>query len=277
MCLPSRESFYSSLTVIPYPRAITRTLPTCDSRFSIRTLGEYSDLYLKTNVLLLADIFENFRDSCAASYEIDPAYYYTRSGFTWDAMLKHTRVNFELLTDIDMVMFVERGICGGLSQCSNTYARVNNTYMLSYDPSKSWSYLMYIDVNLYGWAMCQPLSYADFRWVDDTSNFNVIDIALDSPTGYILEVDLEYPQHLHDVPFCPTGRQIWRGSNDRETKFPQSKRISESLVAIEMRKLEVKFNKPIYVGMCILDISKTCLYEFHHDYMLPMYRARNVK
>jgi len=154
----------------------------------------------------LADIFENFRDSCVASYRLDPAYYYILPGFTWDAMLKHTRINFELLIDIGMIMFVERGIRSGLSQCSGRYARANNKYMESYDPS---SYLMFFDVNnLYGWAMYQPLSYADFRWVDDISNFNVMDVALDSPTGYILEIDLEYPQDLHDahadLSFWPT-------------------------------------------------------------------------
>jgi len=94
-------------------------------RFSIQSsLGEYSNL--KTDVLLLADIFENFRDSYIISYGLDPAYYYTLPGFTWDAMLKHTRVSFELLIDIDMVMFVERGIRGGLSQYSNRYAQANN-------------------------------------------------------------------------------------------------------------------------------------------------------
>jgi len=121
-----------------------RTLSTCGSG-SLFELGEYSDLYLKIDVLLLADIFKNFRELCHEL--LDPAYYYTLPGFTWDTMLKHTRINFELLTDIDMVMFIECGIRGGLSQCSGKYARSNNKYMKSYDPSKSSSYLMYFDVN----------------------------------------------------------------------------------------------------------------------------------
>ncbi|KYN18581.1 hypothetical protein ALC57_09095 [Trachymyrmex cornetzi] len=207
--LPSRELFFSSLTGDTVSESDYAHAVNVWQRFSIRTLGEYIDLYLKTDVLLLADIFEDFRNSCVASYGLDPAHYYTLPGFTWDAMLKHTRVRFELLTDIDMVMFIERGIRGGLSQCSGRYAQANNKYMRSYDSSKPSSYLMYYDVNnLYGWAMCQPLPYAEFRWVEDAANFDVSAIAPDSPTGYILEVDLEYPQHLHDrhtdLPFCPT-------------------------------------------------------------------------
>jgi len=125
-CLPSRESFYRPLTNDTVSQDNYAHAVNVWQRFFIRTLGEYSDLYLKTDVLLLADIFENFRDSCIASYGLDSAYYYTLPGFTWDAMLKHTGINFGLITDIDMVMFVKRGIRGGQSQCSGRYARFNN-------------------------------------------------------------------------------------------------------------------------------------------------------
>ncbi|XP_070172318.1 uncharacterized protein [Polyergus mexicanus] len=228
-CLPPRESFYSSLTGDTVSESDYAHAENVWKRFSVRTLGEYSDLYLKTDVLLLADVFENFRNKCIESYGLDLAYYYTLPGYTWDAMLKHTNITFELLTDIDMVMFIERGIRGGLSQCSGRYARANNKYMPSYDPSKPSSYMMYFDVNnLYGWAMCQSLPYADFRWVDDISDFDVSAIASDSTTGYILEVDLEYPQHLHDahvdLPFCPTPPATY--SNARVTAFASQRYIA---------------------------------------------------
>ncbi|KAL6418520.1 hypothetical protein ACFW04_012030 [Cataglyphis niger] len=108
-----------------------------------------------------------------------------------------------------MVMFVERGIRGGLSQCSNRYARANNKYLQSYNPLEPSSYLMYFDVNnLYGWAMCQSLPYEDFRWIDDVSSVDLMSVMPNSPIGYILEVDLAYPSKLHDshadLPFCPT-------------------------------------------------------------------------
>ncbi|KYN13228.1 hypothetical protein ALC57_14592 [Trachymyrmex cornetzi] len=249
--LPPRELFFSSLTGDTVSESDYAHAVNVWQRFSIRTLGEYSDVYLKTDVLLLADIFENFRNSCVASYGLDPAHYYTLPGFTWDAMLKHTRIRFELLTDIDMVMFIERGIRGGLSQCSNKYAQANNKYMRSYDSSKPSTYLMYYDVNnLYG--------------IKDVANFDLSAIALDSPIGYILEVDLEYPRHLHDVhadlPFCPT--------RDK----PPGKREDKLLATV--------YNKQRYVihyrftCICILDISKVCLYEFHYEYMSPLYHDK---
>ncbi|XP_070152501.1 uncharacterized protein [Polyergus mexicanus] len=276
--LPPREAFHSSLTgdaisENDYARAIRVW-----ERFRVETLGDYSDLYLKTDVLLLADVFENFRDACMRSYNLDPAYYYTLPGYTWDAILKYTSVRFELLTDIDMVMFVERGIRGGLSQCSNRYARANNKYLQSYDSSEPSSYLMYFDINnLYGWAMCQSLPYENFRWIDNVTSVDLMSVTSDSPIGYILEVDLAYPSDLHDshadLPFYPT-RDKPPGKRDEKLLATLRSVFAEDLVAVELRKLEIKFNKPIYVGMCILDISKIRLYEFHYEYMLPLYRDK---
>ncbi|KAL6417419.1 hypothetical protein ACFW04_012703 [Cataglyphis niger] len=124
-------------------------------------------------------------------------------------MLKYTGVRFKLLTDIDIAMFVERGIRGGLSQCSNRYARANNKYLQSYNPLEPSSYLMYFDVNnLYGWAMSQSLPFEDFRWIEDISSIDLMSVMPNSPIGYTLEVDLAYPPNLHDshadLPFCPT-------------------------------------------------------------------------
>ena len=155
------------------------------------------------------------------SYGLDPTYYYTLPGYTWDAMLKYTGIRCELLTDIDMVMFVERGIRGGLSQCSHRYAQANNKYNTSsYDPSKPSTYLMYFDVNnLYGWAMSESLPYGEFQWVDDIERFDVMSVSSDSVVGYILEVDLAYPQNVHDahadLPFCPNRERPPGKRNDK--------------------------------------------------------------
>ncbi|XP_070162512.1 uncharacterized protein [Polyergus mexicanus] len=148
----------------------------------------------------------------------------------------------------------------------------------SYDPSEPSSYLMYFDINnFYGWAMCQSLPYENFRWVDNVTSVDLMSVTSDSPIGYILEVDLTYPSDLHDshadLPFCPT-RDKPPGKRDEKLLATLRSVFAEDLVAVELRKLEIKFNKPIYVGMCILDISKIRLYEFHYEYMLPLYRDK---
>jgi len=114
--------------------------------FGIRTLGEYSDLYLKTDVLLLADVFENFRNTCHAAYLLDPAHYISAPGLSFDAMLKYTKVCIEVFTDVDMLLFIENGIRGGISQVNKRYAKANNVYMgEDFDKTKESSHLMYLD------------------------------------------------------------------------------------------------------------------------------------
>lgn len=99
------------------------------TQFNIETLGEYSDLYLKTDILLLADIFENFREKSINSYKLDPTHSFTLPEYAWQLMLKYTNIQMELLTDIDMLLFFERGIRGGIAQCICRYTCANNIYM----------------------------------------------------------------------------------------------------------------------------------------------------
>jgi hypothetical protein len=165
---------------------------------------------LKTDVLLLADIFENFRETCYNTYDLDPAYYYTAPGLSWDSMLKCTKIKLELLTDIDMIHFITNGIRGGLSQCSKRYACSNNKYMGElYDEEKESVYLTYVDANnLYGYAMSESLPYGGFKWLteNEIEKFDVQKSTLNEEKGYILEVDLDYPETLHsshaDFPFA---------------------------------------------------------------------------
>lgn len=128
--------------------------------FECKTLGEYSDIYLKSDVLLLADVFENFRKVCLENYTLDPAHYYTAPGLSWDAMLKINDIEMELLTDIDMLHFFRHGIRGGVSQCVTRKAIANNKFCPNFDNTKPSSYILYLDAtNLYGCAMRHYLPY----------------------------------------------------------------------------------------------------------------------
>ena len=129
-------------------------------------------------------------------YSLDPAYYYTSPGLSWDALLKKTGVELELLTDI------EKGMRGGISMVSKRYARANNPLIEGYNSSKPSTHILYLDANnLYGWAMSQPLPIGGFQWVGDCDRLTeaIIKHPADSREGYILEVDLEYPGELHNV------------------------------------------------------------------------------
>ena len=127
-------------------------------RFELENLGNYHDLYVQSDKLLLADVFNNFRDMCIKEYELDPAHFLSLPGLAWQAFLKKTNIELELLTDYDMLLMVEEGIRGGICHSIHRYAKANNKYMKKYNINEESSYIQYLDANnLYGWAMSKKM------------------------------------------------------------------------------------------------------------------------
>ena len=197
--LPNIEAFYSHLSEGGITEQEYEHATNVWNKFNIKNMGEYHDLYLKTDVLLLTDVFETFRNTAIKNYKLDPCNgYFTLPNYAWNAMLLKTGVVLEQLTDIDMYLFCEQGIRGGTSMISHRYAKANNKYMASYDPDKVSSYIMYLDANnLYGEAMTQKLPTGGFEW--EKTNTDIMNYDADGDTGLFAEVDLQYPKELHDL------------------------------------------------------------------------------
>ena len=382
--LPPRKAFYSKLS----GRGITKTdykhAWNVWNTFNMKTLKDYHDLYNETDVLILADVFENFRDLCLKIYELDPVYYYTAPGLSWDACLKMTDIQLELLSDPDMLLMFEKGIRGGISIISNRYGEANNKYMKSFNRKKLKKFLVYLDANnLYGFAMSMKLPTHGFKWLTSGEMENLYKnqiVQVWEKTPCILEVDLEYPKESHDLhndyPFCPERvkcengveklipnlrdktkyvihyknliqclkagmklKKIHRGikyvesewlkpyiemntnlrtkaKNNFEKDFYKlmnnsvfgktmenirnrvdvkivnteeklrklvakpnyrgRKIFSENLVSVHMKKTSLTMNKPVYLGMCILDLSKTIMYDFHYNYIKQKYGDKAI-
>ena len=376
--LPPIECFYSKLKDTNISKEDYKHAQLVWDTFGMKTMKDYHDLYMITDVLLLSCVFEEFRNICLLHYNLDPAWYYTTPGLAMDACLKMTKIELELLHDQDMLLMIEKGTFGGVSMISTRYGRANNKYMtmekdgVEYDTSKPSTYIQYLDANnLYGWAMSKPLPTHGFKWMCQSK----INDWKRNPC--ILEVDLEYPRHLWDLhsdyPLAPEHLElnkvkklvpnfnrkekyvvhhevlktylkhglkiskIHRGISfvespwmkpyiDFNTKLRmQSKNIFESnffklmnnsvfgktienvrkridvklvrsrkqatkyinkpnykgrttfsdnLVAIHMGKTSIKMDKPICLGMCILGISKTLMYDFYYGFLKRMYEER---
>ena len=216
--LPAKEHFYSILNDQHITNDEYDHAKKVWKAFKIKTMGEYHDLYLGSDVLLLADVFESYRKTCLQYYSLDPCHYFTSPGLSWDAMLKMTNIKLELMIDVDMYQFIEKGMRGGVSYIANRYGKANNKYMKEYNEKAPSKYIMYLDVNnLYGWAVSQSLPTGGFRWLTgkEINKLYLGNYKTDGKKGLILEVDLEYPQELHnlhnDYPIAPEKIKV---SND---------------------------------------------------------------
>ena len=208
---PPQKAFFSKLTGKGISNKNYSHVLNVWNSFNMETMKDYHKLYNDSDALLLVDVFENFRDICSKIYGLDPVHYYTAPGLAWDACLKMTGINLELLNDVDMLLMFEKGIRGGISIISNRYGEANNKYMKCFNKNKLLKFLMYLDANnLYGCAMSEKLPTHGFKWLTSGEMEKLFDnqiVQVWEKIPCILEVDLEYPKELHDLhndyPLCP--------------------------------------------------------------------------
>ena len=267
--LPTKDQFYSILNDEHITDNEYIHAKEVWDTFYIKTMGEYHDLYLVSDVLLLTDVFENFRKTCMQYYKLDPCHYFTSPGLSWDAMLKMTNIKLELMTDIDMFQFIEKGMRGGVSSIANRYGNANNKYMKEYDEKAPSKYIMYLDANnLYGWAMSQYLPTGNFKWMTD-KEISKIDLGkykADGKKGLILEVDLEYPQELHNI------------HNDYPIA-PEKVKVSNNMLSAYCKKIAEKYNISIgLVSKLIPTLRDKKEYVLHYrNLQLYLYLGLKIK
>ena len=165
--LPSKEDFYNNLNMEDINDIDYRHANNVSKRFELENLGQYHDLHVQSDTLLLADVFENFRDMCIKEYQLDPPHFLSLPGVAFQACLKKTNIELELLTNYNMLLMVEEGIRGGICHSIHRYAKANNKYMKNYNNYEESSYIQNLDANnLYGWVMPKKLPVNGFRWLD---------------------------------------------------------------------------------------------------------------
>ena len=230
--LPSQKDFFNLLTKQHISDADYAYAWDIYRRFNCKSLGDFHDIYLKCDVTLLADVFENHRHVSMEAYDLDPAKYLSTPGLALDACLKSTGIAIQCLTDMEQYNMIESGIRGGISVISKRLATANNRYLPNFDPNLPESYLWFIDVNgLYSYTMAHyPMPIGDYSWLsaDEISHFDLSQLTENDDFGFILDVDLHYPSHLHNThaqyPLAPEKIVV-----DKNMKSPYTLKMAKSL------------------------------------------------
>ena len=237
--LPSKNAFHSNLNMNDISHKDYNHAKSVFNIFNMRNLGDYHDLYVPSDTLLLSDIFEEFRKTCIKEYELDPCYFVSAPGLSWEACLKLTKVELELLTDMDMLLMFEKGIRSGISQAIHKYAKANNKYMKSYNKNITSPYLQYFDANnLHGWAMCKKLLIGGFKWSNPNKYTEEVIKSYDENGNYAVlpQVDIEYPKELHksrcDLPFLCDRKKLNK-TNKLITSFEDKKEYVVHISALK--------------------------------------------
>ena len=209
---PSKQQFYSTLTGKKINEKEYEHVPKALNKFEMKTMKDDHNLCLKCDALLLADIFEKFRNNSLKNHGLCPNHYLSAPALSWDAMFNMTKIKFEIISDPDMYIFFEEYMRGGVSYISNRYSKTKNKYLKSYDPKQESKYIIYLDVNnLYGYAVSNFLSTSRFKQVNP-KEFDLNKYTSNSSKGYIFEIDLEYPKEFqklyNDYPLVPDKIEI---------------------------------------------------------------------
>ena len=225
--LPPRKAFYSKLRLSGISKKEYKHAQNVYKKFKCQSFQDYHDLYLKSDVLLLSDVFEDFRKTSIEHYKLDPANFITAASYAWSCMLLKTGIELELISDPKILDIFERSKRGGLTFVgSKRYAKANNKDIVGYDPNTKSTYLLYLDANnLYGWSMVQDLPYQDIKLDTEITIEEILKTADDAETGYTVEVDLSFPKEIHErlkqLPPCPetlTPKEEWFSEYQRELK-----------------------------------------------------------
>ena len=194
-----REHFDSKLTLSKINDKYWEHVQNVIKKFEIKTLREWHDLYLKIDVYRLTDVFEYYRDLSMETFGLEPSHFLGLPAFSWSAGLKYTNQTLQNVTDSDIFMFLEKMKRGGISVISKRHAKANNPYLPNYDEEEENSYIYQVDCNnLYGWSMCQNLPTDGIEWCQNFNEDMINNYNSSDSVGYVLEVDLEYPESLHD-------------------------------------------------------------------------------